>query len=299
LQGYICGVLSNLTQRLRQQVAPMADKLMESALQVITAFQQVKGGAQVLHEEALLLIQNISFIVGPAFDRYMPLFAPHLKAGLENYEDVQVCSLSIGILGDLSRCLEKELCKYCDTFLEVLYRLLMNEKVDRKIKASIMPVFGDVALAIAGDFEKYLPPVIEMLNEASKTKLPADITDPNDEWIEYLNTLRTGVMEAYTGIIHGLKDAGKLELFKAHVNNLITFVQDICNDKCTNEEVLKATLGVLGDVIFAFQQELVVYLQTPTFSPCLQNLVQFAARTSDPRTQRTGQWLQSLLQRFG
>merc|ERR1740130_2425288 len=99
-----------------------------------------------------------------------------------------------------------------------------------------MPVFGDVALAIAGDFEKYLPPVIEMLNEASKTKLPADITDPNDEWIEYLNSLRTGVMEAYTGIIHGLKDAGKLHLFKAHVNNIIIFVKDICSGGHNSEE---------------------------------------------------------------
>jgi importin subunit beta-1 len=298
LQGYICGVLTNLVTRLRQQVAPKADQVMEAALQVVTAFQQVKGGAQVLHEEALLLIQAVAYSVGQQFDRYMIQFAPHLKVGLENYEEVQVCYLSVGILGDLSRLLEKELLKYCDTFLELLYRLLVNESVDRKIKAAIMPVFGDVALAIAGDFEKYLPPVLDMLHEASKTRLPPDVTDPTDEWVEYLNNLREGVMQAYTGIIHGLKDANKLELLKAHVNNLITFVQDICNDKSTNEEVLKATLGVLGDVIFAFQAELVVHLQTPTFSPCLQNLVQFAARTNDPRTVQTGQWLQSLLQRF-
>lgn len=298
LQGYICGVLTALAQRLRQQVSPMADKLMESALQVITAFQQVKGGAQCLHEEALLLIMQVATGVGAAFERYMPLFAPHLKAGLENFEDVQVCYMSVGALGDISRCLEKELCKYCDTFLEILYKLLMNEKVDRKIKAGIMPIFGDVALAISGDFEKYLGPVIQMLHEASQTRLPQDVRDPNDEWIEYLNTLRAGVMEAYTGIIHGLKDAGKLNLFKAHVSNLVSFVQEICNDQSTNEDVLKATLGVLGDVVLAFQQELVAYLQTPSFAPCLQNLVQFAARSGDARTQQTGQWLQSLLQRY-
>jgi len=298
LQGYICGVLMSLATRLRTDIGAKADQVMEGALQVVTAYQQVKGGAPCLHEEALMLIQTIAYGVGTQFDRYMPMFATHLKVGLENYEDVHVCSLSVGILGDLARLLEKDLLKYVEPFLEILYRLLVNEKVDRKIKSAIMPVFGDIALAIAGNFEKYLPPVLDMLHEASKTKLPADVTDPNDEWVDYLNTLREGVMQAYTGIIHGLKDANRLELFKAHVNNLITFVQDICNDKCTNEEVLKATLGVLGDVILAFQQELVVHLQTPTFSPCLQNLVQFAARTSDPTTQRNGQWLQSLLQRY-
>jgi len=298
LQGYICGVLTNLTQRLRTQMnAPMADKLMENALKVLTMYQQVKGPT-FIHEETVLLIQAIAFSVSSSFDRYMPMFGPHLKVGLENFEDVQVCSLCVGLLGDLSRCLDKLLLQYCDVFLEILYKLLMEGKVDRKIKAAIMPVFGDVAMAISGDFEKYLAPVMNMLAEASKTKLPAEVTDPQDEWVEYLNQLRTGVMEAYTGIIHGLKESGKLELFKAHVSNLIQFVQTICNDHLTNEEVLKATLGVLGDVIFAFQQELVVYLQTPEFSPCLQNLVQFAARTGDPRTQKTGQWLQSLLQRF-
>lgn len=298
LQGYICGVLTNLVQRLRTDIAPKADQIMEVALKVISAYQQMKGGAQVLHEEALLLIQAVGFAVGMQFDRYMQMFAPHLKVGLENYEDVHVCYLCVGFIGSLGIILEKALVKYCDTFLEILYRLLVNDKSDRKIKAAIMPCFGDIALAICGDFEKYLPPVLEMLHEASKTRLPPDTSDPNDDFVEYVNGLREGVMQAYTGIIHGLKDSGKLELLKPHVNNLITFVTEICNDKFTNEDVLKATLGVLGDVIFAFQQELVVHLQTPQFSPCLQNLVQFAARTSDPRTQQTGQWLQSLLQRY-
>jgi importin subunit beta-1 len=298
LQGYICGVLNAAVTRLRHKIAPKADQIMEAAVKVMTAYQQVKGSAQVLHEEALLLVQTLAFAVGTGFNRYMTVFAPHLKAGLENYEDVQVCWLSVGILGDLSRTLEKELLKYCDAFLEILYQLLMNSKVHRKIKAAIMPVFGDVALAITGDFEKYVTPVVQMLQEASKTTLPPGVVDPDDEWVDYLNTLREGVMQAYTGIIHGLKDANKLALLKAHVSSLITFVTDICNDKCTNEDVLKATVGVLGDVIFAFQQELVGHLQTPQFSPCLQNLVQFAARTGDPRTQQTGQWLQSLLQRY-
>jgi len=240
----------------------------------------------------------VAYATGRDFDRYMQQFGPHLKVGLENYEEIHVCFLSVGFLGDLSRLLEKDLLKYCDTFLEILYALLVNEKTDRKIKAAIMPTFGDVALAIGGDFQKYLAPVLSMLHEASKTRVPAEITDPNDEWVDYINQLREGVMQAYTGIIHGLKDSGKLELFKAHVSNLITFVQDICNDRFTNEDVLKATLGVIGDVIFAFQNELVVHLQTPQFAPCLQNLVQFAARTSDPRTQQTGQWLQSMVQRF-
>lgn len=40
-----------------------------------------------------------------------------------------------------------------------------------------MTCFGDIAMAITGDFEKYLGPVVQMLREASSTRLadgPAD-----------------------------------------------------------------------------------------------------------------------------
>ena len=43
--------------------------------------------------------------------------------------------------------------------------------------AQVMTCFGDIAMAITGDFEKYLGPVVQMLREASSTRLadgPAD-----------------------------------------------------------------------------------------------------------------------------
>lgn len=296
LQGYILGVLTNLTSRLRQQAAPAADQLMTASIRVMQVYQQAKSGA--VHEEALLLVQAVSYAVRERFEQYLPTFGPFLKAGMDNHEDVPVCVMSIGLFGDLARALQQRLLQYCDPILEALCQLLKNPAVDRKIKACIMPVFGDVALSVGGGFEKYLGPVMQMLNEASTTKVPENITDPQDEFVEYVNTLREGVLEAYTGIVHGLKDSGKLDQFKAHVNCVVTLVQLICHDRFTNEPVLKATIAVLGDVILAFQQELVVYLQNPSFAPCLQNLVQFAQRSTDQKTQRTGQWLQGLVQRY-
>merc|ERR1712050_222030 len=116
-----------------------------------------------------------------------------------------------------------------------------------------MSCFGDIALAITGDFEKYIAPVVRMLHEASSTRLH-HVPSPNEEWVEYLNSLREGVLEAYTGIIHGLRDANKLHLFKDRVVGLLQFVKEVSECQYVSEPVMKAAVGVVGDLVFVFQQ---------------------------------------------
>lgn len=295
LQGYICGVLTSLVSRLRDQIAPLADKIMEEALKVISAYQQVRGGAQVLHEEALLLVVALANAAGSGFDRFMPHFAPHLTVGLQNYEEVQVCLTTTRMVGDLCTALEKKIGGYCDMILEILYTNLKNPAVDRKIKASVMTCFGDIAMAITGDFEKYLGPVVQMLREASSTKL-ADGPADNEEWVDYLNLLREGVLEAYSGIIHGLKESGKLHLFKEHVNTVLILVKEISEDQTSQLPVIKAAVGVVGDLILVFQQELTAYVGK---APFLSQLVQTAIRSQEPKLLQNAHWLQGMLVRFG
>jgi importin subunit beta-1 len=295
LQGFICGVLTELVNRLREKVLPAADRIMIETLKVISAYQTVKGGAQVLQEEALLLATATANAVGVEFERFMPHFAPHLRVGLQNYDDVQVCTMATGVIGDLCGALKGKIITYCDTILQILYTNLQNPAVDRKIKAAIMPCFGDIALAIQGDFEKYLAPVVQMLLEASNTRLQ-DGPANNEEWVEYLNTLREGVLEAYTGIVHGLKDAGKLHLFKEHVMSVLHFVQVISEDSSVSEAVMKAALGVVGDLVMGFQQELTMHLGN---APFLARIVEYAARCQDPGIRQNASWLQSLLQKYG
>uniref|UniRef100_A0A7S4SW61 Importin N-terminal domain-containing protein n=1 Tax=Alexandrium monilatum TaxID=311494 RepID=A0A7S4SW61_9DINO len=294
LQGYICGVLTALVQRLRERILPAAEQVMEGSIRVITAYQQVKGGAQVLQEEALLLVAAVANAVGANFERFMPVFATHLRVGLQSYDDVQVCLMATGVVGDLCRALEGKIITYCDTILQILYANLQNSAVDRKIKAAIMSCFGDVALAITGEFEKYLNPVMQMLREASLTRLshgPAY----NEEWVEYLNSLREGVLEAYTSIIHGLRESNKLHLFKEHVNFVLEFVKVVSEEPSPSEPVMKAAVGVVGDLVFAFQAELTTHI---IHAPFLMNLVEYSARCQDPGTRQTGSWLQSLLQKY-
>lgn len=287
----------SLTMRLRQQILQFADAIMEGALKVMSMYQQMKGGAQVLHEESLLLVSSLAEVSGSSFSRYMQNFAPHLQVGLTNYEDVKVCIFTVSMIGTISNCLGQAMTGYAGQILDLLYGHLKNDKVDRTIKAAIMPVFGDIALQIGGEFDKFLGPVLAVLEDAASTSLPEDQRS-NEDSVDYLISLRVGVMEAYQGIIHGLKEGNKLPQFKEHVNPLLTFIFR-CATECTeSNELMGQTLKVLSDVIMAFQQELVVHLKSDQFAPCLQNLMNFA-RSSGASAQNDAMRLQNLLQRYG
>ena len=64
-----------------------------------------------------------------------------------------------------------------------------------------MSTFGDIALAIGVDFRKYADVVLNALHQASGMQ-----ADPNDfDLVDYFNDLREGCLDAYTGILQGLK----------------------------------------------------------------------------------------------
>lgn len=73
--------------------------------------------------------------------------------------------------------------------------------MNRSVKPLILSTFGDIALAIGVDFKKYAEVVLNALHQASSIQ-----ADPNDfDLIDYFNELREGCLEAYTGILQGLK----------------------------------------------------------------------------------------------
>ncbi|KAF4524310.1 hypothetical protein B566_EDAN005366, partial [Ephemera danica] len=89
---------------------------------------------------------------------------------------VEVCGAAVGLTGDISRALKGKLLPYCDEIMMLLLENLGDNTVHRSVKPQILSVFGDIALSIGPEFAKYL------------------------------DVLREGILEAYTGIVQGLKD---------------------------------------------------------------------------------------------
>lgn len=93
-----------------------------------------------------------------------------------------------------------------------------------------------------------------------------------------------------------LKESNTLSSFKAHVRAILLFVGMIMEEPSVSEAVLKATLGLVGDLLMSFQHELMSALQG---APFLLKLVEAARRSTDVKIRQERERLQSLLRKYG
>ena len=90
--------------------------------------------------------------------------------------------------------------------------------VHRSVKPQILSVFGDLALAIGPDFKKYLDVVLNTLQQATQVTV-----DKNDfDMVDYLNELRESCLEAYTGIVQGLRGDNKEVINRKYLVHFFT-----------------------------------------------------------------------------
>lgn len=99
--------------------------------------------------------------------------------------------------------MEEQILPYTDTIMELLLDNLANTDVHRNIKPQILSAFSDIALALGEKFEKYLDPVSRILKAA--IDLSAQPTENDDDFYEYNNQLRSGIIDAYSGILQVLR----------------------------------------------------------------------------------------------
>ena len=81
--------------------------------------------------------------------------------------------------------------------MTALLHNLQNPLLERSVKPHIVACLADVAMAVEGDFDRYLPYVMMMLGQASEIMFDAS----DYENYDYLSQLRESVFEAYTGIL--------------------------------------------------------------------------------------------------
>ena len=132
------------------------------------------------------------------FERYMQHFRPFLSMGLSNSQEHQVCQVAVGVVGDICRALEGNMEPYCEEIVPLLLALLQDPALQRDVKPPILSCFGDIGLALGGGFEKYLEVTMIMLGQAQGMVVH---DKSNQDMLEYVDKLREGILEAFTGIL--------------------------------------------------------------------------------------------------
>lgn len=192
LQSNLCSLVSEVIRKLSyEEFASYADRTMQLLLQVFST----KGA--IAHEDAFLAIGRVADNMKGHFAKYVPFLQPSLMAGLRCIEEYQLCTIAVGVVGDLCRALGKGILPFCDDLMRCLLELLQSSVLNRSVKPHVFGLFSDIALAIEGDFERYCGIILGMLKQAGDVNIETD----EEEVVEYINSLRTSLLEAYTGIL--------------------------------------------------------------------------------------------------
>ncbi|MCL7026827.1 hypothetical protein MKW94_006233 [Papaver nudicaule] len=291
LQALLCGVLQVIIQKMSASDESKT-VILQAADQIMMLFLKVFGcRSSTVHEEAMLAIGALAYATGSEFAKYMQEFYKYLEMGLQNFEEYQVCAISVGVVGDICRALDDKIVPFCDGIMTLLLSDLSNGVLHRSVKPPIFSCFGDIGLAIGEHFEKYLAYAIPMMQKASE--VCANIDNDDEEMMDYGNQLRRGIFEAYSGILQGLKGS-KADLMLPHAGHLLQFIELVFNDKNRDESVSKAAVAVLGDLADTLGPKLKVLFNDRVF---YAEFLGECMESDDDQLKETATWTQGMIGR--
>jgi importin subunit beta-1 len=287
LQSLLCATLQSVLRKVTPEDAPqISDHIMNALLHMLS--QSTNSKASSVQEDAFLAVSTLIDVLGENFLKYMDSFKPILYIGLRNFDEYQVCQAAVGVVGDLARNIGSKIMPYCDDIMTVLLEGLVNQKLNKVVKPLILSTFGDVALAIGNDFKKYAEVVLNALHQASLVQV-----DPNDfDLVDYFNDLREGCLDAYTGILQGIKGNNNttgivdLSIVAPHVQNILAFLDLLSKDANVTDAILSAACGLIGDLVSCFGAQLSSVLENEAITV----IVAKGKKSKNNRTKTLANW---------
>ena len=282
IQTSLTSVLIAITQRLEKEIQPQADRIMQLLLSLL----QSLGTKSSVPDTVFAAIGALANALEEGFEKYMQSFAPFLLGALNNQEEPQLCAVAIGLVSDITRALEERIKPFCDQFMNALLNNLRVSSADfmvgadevtidsvalpsyaealavsgylltglsqsatlgNQFKPAILQSFGDIAQAIGGDFEAYLSVVAQVLQQAAG--ISGQQEGISFEMLDYVVSLREGIMDAWGGIVMACRVGGKADLLKPYVESIFQMVNMVYQDINRTEALLRSSMGVVGYVL--------------------------------------------------
>ena len=231
VQTSLTSVIMAIIQRLEKEIVPQADRIMQLLLNLL----QNLGPKSSVPDTIFAAIGALASALETDFEKYMQSFSPYLLNALNNQDEPQLCAMAIGLVSDITRALENKIQPFCDPFMNSLLNNLrvsnltiyeyyvelqragradvsgfsaQSTTLGNQFKPAILQCFGDIAQAIGGEFETYLSVVAQVLQQAAGISAQSE-TSNNFEMLDYVVSLREGIMDAWGGIVMALRAGNK------------------------------------------------------------------------------------------
>ena len=253
VQALLCGACQTIIQKLDESVVlTHSDSFMMLFIRVLSSKNAT------VHEEALMAIGALANRVHEQFEKYLNSLTPFLFTGLRNEKEYKVCTVAVGLVGDISRAVDAKFIPLSDDVMKVLLQHLESSTIERSVKPHIISCLGDIALAVGGFFVRYLPFVFRILIPASKLQFVK--TEYNWDDLEYLDQLRESILESWTGILQGVSADSQQDAFLQPIQlegsphpiypleHILAFFDLIAQDEQCGEPVIRAACGLIGDL---------------------------------------------------
>ncbi|KAF0685755.1 Aste57867_22363 [Aphanomyces stellatus] len=278
-----CDVLVVIIQRVDQEIRPFADRIMNCLLNIFSTGHTTAG------EEAFLATGALAGAIESDFKKYMTQFYPVLLAGLNNIQEYMVCASAVGVVGDVCRALGPDVNVFIPEIINQLLVILRFPNLNRSVKPPVIAVFGDIGLAIEGEFEVYFQHVVEMLLQAAQACVSVQVDD--EDAIDYMNQLRESILEAFTGILQGLSSHGKGALMVPALQGVGQFIALLAAETNRSESVTTTCVGLIGDITSILGPQSKALIQ----QPFIQSLLLDCSRIQEDQAQNVANWAKQLV----
>lgn len=240
--GNVCAVLASIIRRLGKYILPMFPKISNLLLFVV----QSPCEYSIVREDVFLAISALTTAADADHLSYLESFFPSIISCLQNYQDYQSYIIAVGVVGDMCRALENRIIPVCDSIMNILVQTFQAPDFNKNARSAVLSVFGDIALAIGTYFSVYSSPVMEVLYQQGQ-RLLEDINSPLEDY-DYLVSVAEGIIDAYTGIVQGLKSEDSFSLPPGNVNQVFSFIGDMVNCPLKDSKLLSSIIGLIGDL---------------------------------------------------
>ncbi|KAF2143455.1 uncharacterized protein K452DRAFT_225317 [Aplosporella prunicola CBS 121167] len=289
MQTSLVSVVMAIIQRLEAEIKPQADRIMQVFLQLLAS----AGPKSNVPDAVLAAIGSLANALEEDFFKYMEAFSPYLYNALGNQDEPALCAMAIGLVSDITRSLGEKVQPFCDTFMNYLLNNLRSSTLGNQFKPAILQCFGDIAQSIGGHFETYLSVVAQVLVQASQINFNQDTSF---EMLDYIVSLREGIMDAWDGAIIAMRDGGNQQALLPYVEPIFALLHTIHTDANRTEALMRSSMGVIGDIADTFSNGEFAELFRAEWVMLMAKETR-ANRDYSPRTIDTARWAREQIKR--